>query len=374
MYLAEPQIARFELATFEFLSSLIKEHNIPCSWETTGGVHSITSHEVLSLAEKRIEQLRASDPDLAHSVHLVTDREELRKLRLRDDHTIAAVLQDYAAKCWPYKLVCWILERLLEQPDGAFNLQTRTPVLHLQRRESGWIVHTERGQVSASHVVLATNAYTSHLLPHLTAAITPVRGQVCALAPPEGSTPLEHTHVWTVQEEGDPGESDDYLVQRPSGELILGGERLCVADGGEGVSRDDEVDPTVRKRLRTALHSTLRLSPSDPPELDAKYEWTGIMGYSADGKPWVGQVPEGLGGGADGEEGGLWISAGYTGHGMPVAARCGIAVAERILGKTEGGVEVPPEWEISEGRAKTIKSLTMPQTLEEELRVLVESG
>lgn len=378
LYLTEPHVGRFELDTFNLISTLIQENSIPCSWEMTGGVHSITSHEVLSLVSRRIEQLRISHPDLARRVHLITDREELRRLRLRDDHAVAAVVQDCAAKCWPYKLVCWVLERLLlEEPAGTFNLQTQTPVVHLQRRDRGWIVHAERGQVVASHVVLATNAYTSRLLPELTRMINPVRGQVCALSPPEGSTPLQHTHVWMVQEEGDAGESDDYLVQRPSGELIFGGERMCVADGGEGVSRDDQIDSRVGTRLRAALHSTLQLSRSDPRTLEAEYEWTGIMGYSVDGNPWVGRVPEGLGGGADGVAGdgpgGLWVSAGYTGHGMPVAARCGIAVAERILGKMKGTVQVPPEWEITESRVQCSaeNSLKLPQTLEEELRVLV---
>jgi glycine/D-amino acid oxidase-like deaminating enzyme len=382
VYLSEPHIARFELDTFDFLSALIREQDIPCSWEAPGGVHSIISEEVVSLTRRRLEQLQASHPDLASRARLVTDRDELRRLRVLDNH-LGAVVQDRAAKCWPYKLVCWVLEKLLlENPweqqhnDGAFNLQTGTPVVHVQRRPgSQWIVHTERGQVSAAHVVLATNAYISRLLPRLTGAITPVRGQICALVPPAESTPLEHTHVWSLQKEGDPGESDDYLVQRPSGELILGGERMSVADGGEGVSSDNEVDPAVGRRLRSALHSMLCLSPSDPPELEASYEWTGIMGYSADGHPWVGCVPEGLGGGGSDGDGGLWVSAGYTGHGMPVAARCGIAVAERILGK-EGGhitVQVPPEWEISEGRVQAAaKGSVMPCSFREELRVLVE--
>lgn len=274
--------------------------------------------------------------------------------------------QDCAAKCWPYKLVCWVLEKLLNDGQSRFNLQTNTPVVHIQQEGDIYIVHTERGQVAAKHVLLAINAYTSRLLPKFTDLITPTRGQVCALLSPEGSRPLEHTHVWTVNEEGDHGESDDYLVQRPSGELILGGERLVVDDGGEGESADDEVDPEVGARLRTALHSVLRLSDSDPKELKADYEWTGIMGYSSDMHPWVGKVPEGLGGGD-----GLWVSAGYTGHGMPVAARCGIAVAERILGKA-GGVDVPPEWEASVERAE--KGFDMTYSLEEDLRALVERG
>jgi hypothetical protein len=110
--------------------------------------------------------------------------------------------------------------------------------------------------------------------------------------------------------------------------------------------------------LRRTLHGALRLKKNDKSEeeeeeeeeeLEAEFEWTGIMGYTPDEQPWVGAVPESLGGGE-----GLWISAGYTGHGMPVAARTGIAVAEMILGigDHEGAVRLPEEYAVSEQRIK----------------------
>ena len=58
-----------------------------------------------------------------------------------------------------------------------------------------------------------------------------------------------------------------------------------------------------------------------PPELNATHEWTGIMGYSRDEHPWVGQVPD---------KPNLFVSAGFTGHGMPNTWLCGKAVAEMV--------------------------------------------
>ncbi|KAF4124325.1 Glycine/D-amino acid oxidase (deaminating) [Geosmithia morbida] len=377
-FLSELDIAKFELDTYRFLSDLIRENNIPCSWEEVGGVYAISSPATVPLIEKRIAHLRVSEPEIGSHVRLVTDQQELRSLRLRDDSAVAAVVQDRAAKCWPYKLVCWVLERLLEHPGGLLNLQTGTPVEHVQHHGQGWIVHTERGQVAADSVILATNAYTSRLLPRFTGIIIPTRGQVSALIPPANAPPLAHSHLWSVREDGDYGESENYLVQRPTGELILGGERMCTSDAGNGVSHDDEIDETVAKRLRRAIRSELRLdqsSPdSDPDELAASYEWTGIMGFSRDSKPWVGRVPASLGGSDESSSGGLWLSAGYTGHGMPVAARTGISVAQKILGKTgQGVVEVPPDWLVSEERVDKAQTLVMPETMEDELRVLVQN-
>lgn len=291
-------------------------------------------------------------------MRLVTSPHELKQLRV--PWAKAAVFQPNAAKCWPYKLVAWLLEALLRDGGGApglFNLQTRTPVERLQRVGEVWVLHTPRGQVAARDVVLATNAYTSHLLPGLTSLIVPVRGQVCALRPPEGDVLLEHSHVWA------PEGSEDYLVQRDDedGYLIMGGERLSTKDAGVGVSRDDTIDEHVGQKLRRALDHAVDVTPSTASTansaLTAAYEWTGIMGYSRDGHPWVGAVPAALGGARN-----LWIAAGFTGHGMPVAARCGVAVAEQVLGRT-GGVELPLDYRVSEERVERAGAVSMGRAM-----------
>ncbi|KFA66985.1 hypothetical protein S40285_06256 [Stachybotrys chlorohalonatus IBT 40285] len=371
IYSNKPHLARFELATYTFLQDLIATHAIPCDWRAVGGVHALASDELAVLVERHLAHLRREHPDLAGKARLVTDVVELSRLRLTNAR--AAVVQSHAARCWPYKLVAWVLEQLLGDAsyEGRFNLQTTTPATALQRFGSMWIVHTPRGQVAAAHVVLATNAHTSHLLPALKDLVVPVRGQVCALTPPRDAALLEHTHVWVA---GD--DSDDYLVERDAdgddgaaGPLIFGGERLGGAGGGVGVSRDDELDPDVSRRLHRGLHAALKLKPlgePEEPELAAAYEWTGIMGYSADQYPWVGRVPASLGG----ADAGLWLSGGYTGHGMPVAARCAAAVAGMVLGRQTVD-DVPAEFRITEERVAEVKDRVrrgmVPENMHESL-------
>lgn len=382
-------MARFELATFHQLASLIAENDIACDWQVVGGVHALFSQAELEVARLRLRRLQKHS-DLRDKAVLVEGAAAMATLRV--PAAVGAVFQPAAAKCWPYKLVAWVLERLLREhgADGRFNLQTGTPVLHLQRLASSsaesasWMVHTARGQVAARHVVLATNAYTSHLVPRMTGLIVPVRGQVCALAPPRGAVLLPHSFVWIANG------ADDYLIQRggPKNDdddkaLILGGERFAVKGGQEGISRDDEVDAVIGMNLRRALSSALKLRPGtadEAPELEATYEWTGIMGYSRDSHAWVGRVPAALMGfqgttaaELEGDEaGGLWISAGYSGHGMPVAARCGVAVADMILGKREedGGVALPKEFVVSVERAARARFMELPRTLWDGLEIL----
>ena len=341
MHGVKAHIARFELATYAFIRDLIAEKNIPCDWTTTGIVYSVKSQRELDALIENIELLKKYHPDLAAQISLFTDKKDLERLRV--PNALAAILRPNAAKVWPYKLVTWILEDLIRSNNAeTFNLQVSTPVQHVQRVNESWALHTPRGQVTAKQVLLATNGYTSHLLPKMTNLITPVRGQVCALRPPEDAIPTKNTHGWIAN-----GQEDYFIEIGEKNTIVFGGERLAVPSGGKGISRDDEVDPVLGQILRRACADNIKLRPKDKEEcekLEAEYEWTGIMGFSKDSWPWVGQVPESLGGGD-----GLWICAGFTGHGMPVAARCAIAAAELLSGGKKT-VELPLEYLASEVR------------------------
>lgn len=370
MFVSKPHIAQFELRNYFYLRDFVTSNQIPCDWKSVGAVCSLDTEEAAEAAKENVRLLRRHHPSLADKAIYVEKKEELKRLRVPNAR--AAVVHPNAAKVWPYKLVAWVLEDLLKvnhtkDPSTTgirFNLQTTTPVTHLQRYGGSWVLHTPRGQVVAKQVLLATNGYTSHLLPKMTKLIIPTRGQIGALIPPKGATPLQHTHIWSP-----PSGADDYLVQRDdSGILILGGERAGATLPQSATSRDDVIDQDVARQLRRACRDALELRPGEgggeADELEAVYEWTGIMGDSLDRSPWVGQVPESLGGGD-----GLYISAAYTGHGMPAASQCGIAVANIMMHGDTGDVDLPPEFLASEDRLKGIEKIALPQTWEEEIRM-----
>lgn len=326
-----------------------------------GGCHAYFSKESFEEAKTSVAELQIRRPDLAAQVKVVTDKVELARLRI--PNAVGAVVQTHAARLWPYKLVSWILESLINKTEKCrLNLQTGTPVLSLSppssSTETSWTVMTSRGTVLATHVLLATNGYTSHLLPQLSSVIVPVRGQMSALVPPPAflTEPLQYTYYFFGASGTSRGQ-DDYFAQRPisstdgdceedvrGGQLMFGGGRQLARHQGAGVDNDDDIDKPVAKYLRTKLHEFMDtkeeggiildyssyLSPSrresgveESQELDALSGWTGIMGFSCDGCPWVGAVPD--------SPPGLWISAGFTGHGMPNAPLSAQYVASLIL-------------------------------------------
>lgn len=304
-------------------------------------MHALYSEHLVSLARQNIARLKQLDPSLAETVRLETDAAALEGLRLRG--AIGAVVQRHAASLWPYRLVTWVLEDLLARFE-RFNLQTGTPVVDIQRHNNSWIVHTPRGQICAPQVLVACNGYASRVIPRLTGLIVPVQGQVAALTPDwRASRPLDKTYVFMSEGEK---EMDDYLVQSRTRHLVYGGGRTLGANKGWAVSSDDRTDPVVAAHLRRNLNSVL--SPDGEGEMEADYEWTGIMGFSADARPWVGQLPPSLIGGD-----GLFVCGGYTGHGMPAAALSAQAVVAMMSGQ-EG--DIPVEFRLTERRLTRVLS------------------
>jgi glycine/D-amino acid oxidase-like deaminating enzyme len=82
----------------------------------------------------------------------------------------------------------------------TLNLQTNNPVMSLCRADEAdlsftsmavaWELTTPRGVITVPHVKMATNGYTSALLPEFANPIVPCRGQVAVLVP----------HIWNSQE------------------------------------------------------------------------------------------------------------------------------------------------------------------------------
>lgn len=356
-------------------------------------MHGYYSRELFSASKKNIENIQKKHPDIGDNIAVIKKGDEKIPLEsLRVGVAEGAVMQQNAGSLWPYKLVAFVLERLLAA--GGFNLQTKTPVTSLRKvalqaetsspqiatdkpASGGWTVCTPRGDVSARHVLLATNAYTSHLLPRFAGIIVPVKGQVSALKPPpppqsaNGPLDLEHTFYF-VSDLSD--RRDDYLIQRPSpgAELIYGGGRIRAESHGLGVWDDNIVDEPVTEYLRRELNKLMDLSTHDKgnpqgthavhwpkQDLEPTHEWAGIMGYSRDGWPWVGPVPDSAGGGD-----GLWLCAGYTGGGMPNAALCAKAVVGMIINgnnKDEGAnladeVDLPAEFLLTEERLEKART------------------
>ena len=271
----------------------------------------------MKAAADDVRDLKRNAPELGKEVTVIEDEEELRRHRVNG--APGATLSACAGSLWPYKLIAFILEKLIR--EGCLNLQTKTPVTRIEpctenakglTTELGQILHTPRGIVKARHVILATNGYTSHLLPEFADLIVPERGVMTALVPPAKSKRLENSYGFVGALGGNPIH-DDYLNQRPfsdvpnpAGQLMFGGGYAGKKLNMIGETDDSVLDEGSAKYLREALLKLLILGGEIDglKELEATHQWSGIWGTSKDHHPWVGAVPD---------RPGVWLAGGYSG-------------------------------------------------------------
>ncbi|KAJ6592222.1 FAD dependent oxidoreductase-domain-containing protein [Mycena vulgaris] len=303
-------------------------------------------HMDVMLTEARLAHLRA-DFDAAVAAGKTVNSTWLNREEMQATYgTHNWGVRSPGYNVWPLKFVTQLFREANATTDALdLRLHTRTPVTRITPSSSAgrlWALATPRGTVQCARVLHATNGYASHLLPHMAgpgpAGIVPVRGQVIAtranaslavLSKISGLGGVGYWHPRPVQH------ADEHPL------VIVGGAReVTGAPFEEGVTDDAVLNAQIGAALRAFM-----------PELfpgmyelgrEPEHEWTGIMGYTSLEIPFVGPVLDAAR--APGAYAGQYISAGYTGHGMPRAFACAEAVVGMLAAELAGHAWTPPAW------------------------------
>ncbi|PWN23695.1 FAD dependent oxidoreductase [Microstroma glucosiphilum] len=309
--------------------------------------HLCQSSEEEAAFDASIERAkRAGLSDLAMQVKKVPS-EEWHK-RLHDPSKITAVYEIPGSTVHSRRLVL-LLHQLAyanaQRSKTDLKVFTQTPVLAVKSLSGGASsLETPRGNVRARYVIHATNAYASHLLPQYAGpkGIVPTRAQCVSVLP--SKSPSEGEPLWQMGFSLNHG--FEYLQQRPNRSTdgavqtcILGGGRWAAIDREWGVADDTKTNPDVSAVLRPMLSDLFpnNFSKGDPVEL----EWTGIIGHSKSGDPFVGPVVASAPASHGARQ---YIVAGYSGHGMTRAYSCAEVVVDMIVADRAGEEWVPPVW------------------------------
>jgi gamma-glutamylputrescine oxidase len=184
------------------------------------------------------------------------------------------------------------LVRLIAEPhrDRVF---TGTEVRGIEPGNGSVRVTHSQGETEAGAVVMATNAWTSTLLPDVD--IRPVRAQMAATAPDPAVILDRPAYAgWGFR----------YWRQLDDGRVICGGFRDYAVE--EEVGLAVATTETLQRHIDGQLEE-LGVSAA------VERRWAGTMGFSTDHIPLVGPY--------DGHTG-VHLLGGYTGHGMAFAVHC----------------------------------------------------
>ncbi len=166
-------------------------------------------------------------------------------------------------------------------------------------------LRTTQGDFEADHVLLASGAWTSRLLPTTNSASThapsirPLKGQMLLL----NQLPLPLTRVINI--------GSRYIVPRGDGRILVGSTQ-------EAVGFD-------KRTTAAAISELLAFAIEVVPALaraQLERAWAGLRPQSADGLPYLGRLPGHTN---------LWIAAGHFRDGLQLSPVTAVALADALL-------------------------------------------
>jgi len=257
----------------------------------------------------RMETLAGDELRRPGSLRLAADDEEREAIRTEYE----ALREDGFAAEWrddlPPRLARSFDGAIFHPRDGALQPAMFVGRLAAAAVDAGAVfVEGERVEsldaLDAEQVVVATDGYGRGLIPELADAVWPARGQVVATEPlPERL--FDYPHYAR--------QGFDYWQQLPDGRLVLGGFRdFSIMSELTDV---EETTPVIQEALDSFLVELVGRAPA------VTHRWAGIFGLTQDLLPLVGRVRDGV-----------WVAAGYSGHGNVLGFLSGELVASAILG------------------------------------------
>jgi glycine/D-amino acid oxidase-like deaminating enzyme len=198
------------------------------------------------------------------------------------------------------------LAEAVERSGGRVFEGTRAVRLDLDHGQKA--VRTDKGRLSAQHVVLACGGYTDNLVPRIRRSILPIATYVLLTEPAREQIAEA---VRTDAAISDNRRAGDYYRLMDGGERILWGGRITTRT-------------TEPRHLAEMMRATMLSTYPQLAGIKIETAWSGLMAYARHLMPMIGQVQPGV-----------WHAVGFGGHGMNTTAIGGRVVAEGILGSSD---------------------------------------
>jgi sarcosine oxidase, subunit beta len=280
---------------------LCRELNDDFSLLVTGGIDIATTEEQADYLKQAVAVQRQNGIDVEW-----LDGSQARDLvPALSKHVFGVEWKRNSGHLWPFQLTHALANGARYYNATFHTHRPVSKVLTANGRTTG--VATEKGNVEAGAVVIATNAWTRDLLPDLPeGSIVPSRGQILVTQPVGQILPMPFSTNW----------DKEYGRQTHSGQILCGGFRRLDTDEGLGQSTE-----YVHPKAVGGIANCLATIFPQLKDLRVVRTWAGLMGFTADGLPMIGSY---------GDNAGLFVAAGFNGGGFSFALATGKAMAQLV--------------------------------------------
>ncbi len=201
-----------------------------------------------------------------------------------------------------------LLEKIVSKLDGVTIIEGTDVQGYSEGPGGTRLLKTDGGDIETSMIIYALNGYSASLHPYFADKIFPTRGQILMMEKTERFMDGPSYANFYL----------DYFRQLPTGELLIGGFRQL--EKATEVGYSDHTTDVIQNALHHFIQTHL-------PVLKGKqisHRWGGVMGFSKDGQPLVGALPD---------DNQVYFLGGYTGHGIGLAFNTGKALVDMIFGR-----------------------------------------
>ncbi len=277
---------------------VIAEEGIDCDWARKG--HLALAYKA-SHFENYTSYVAWKREHLGYEGDRLVPRAQLRE-EIGTDAYFGAIADDVSGGLNPAKYVFGLGRAAAQR--GA-KLVENAGVRRIEKVAGGFRLHTPEGSVRAKEVLLATNGYTTGLVPGARTGIFPVGSYIIVTEPlsvelqaelsPKGRMFYDSKYFL------------NYFRLTPDGRVLFGGRNKLT---------------TNLDLLESAMLLKARMLEVFPQVKDVPitHTWTGKLGITFDLMPHIGRID------------GIHYAYGYGGHGASIASHLGKEVGELLAG------------------------------------------
>ncbi|KIP99744.1 oxidoreductase [Agrobacterium tumefaciens] len=221
--------------------------------------------------------------------------------RLGSDHYHFGVRDTGTGHINPLKLIAGLAKAAHAADAQIFEM---TPATSIKQTGGKTLIDTPAGTITASRVLIATNAHIGNLEPVTAAHVMPIRSFIGATVPLDKFPEI----IPGKEAVADSRFVVRYFRKTPDNRLLFGGREAYTADSPRDISRH------IRKQI-AEIYPAL-------DTIEMTHAWGGSVGITLNRQPFVREVMPNV-----------MSIGGYSGHGVMLSNYCGKLYADMVIAK-----------------------------------------